>query len=139
MCRALSTYRSMKTVPSPNADDASRRAEAMASASVPGSWTIRIPRPPPPEEALTSTGYSYTRSGSVQVGSIGTPESASSDLASIFEPITAITFAGGPTQVSPASVTAAAKSAFSERKPYPGWIASAPVLRAAAMIRSPRR
>ncbi|GAB4933208.1 hypothetical protein MAHJHV33_48470 [Mycobacterium avium subsp. hominissuis] len=32
----------------------------------------------------------------------------------------------GPTQVSPASATAVAKSAFSERNPYPGCIASAP-------------
>jgi hypothetical protein len=32
----------------------------------------------------------------------------------------------GPIQVSPASMTARAKSAFSDRKPYPGWTASAP-------------
>ncbi len=33
---------------------------------------------------------------------------------------------GGPIQVSPASRTAWANSAFSDRNPYPGWIASAP-------------
>ena len=43
---------------------------------------------------------------------------------------------GGPMKVSPASATASAKSAFSERKPKPGWIAVAPVVCAAAMIAS---
>lgn len=33
---------------------------------------------------------------------------------------------GGPIQIRPASMTAWANSAFSERKPYPGWMASAP-------------
>jgi hypothetical protein len=37
-------------------------------------------------------------------------------------------------KVRPASATAWAKSAFSERKPKPGWIAVAPVSLAAAMI-----
>ena len=76
-----------------------------------------MPRPPPPADALTSTGKSVIWSGSVQVGSIGTPASASSAFASILSPIAAIALAGGPTQVSPASITAAAKSAFSARKP----------------------
>jgi hypothetical protein len=67
-------------------------------------------------------------------GSTGTPASAISALASILEPIAATAPAGGPTQVSPASATARAKAAFSDRKPYPGWTASAPDLRAASMI-----
>ena len=33
---------------------------------------------------------------------------------------------GGPIQVRPASMTARANAAFSARKPYPGWTASAP-------------
>ena len=36
---------------------------------------------------------------------------------------------------SPASSTACANPAFSDRNPYPGWMASAPAERAAAMIR----
>ena len=76
-----------------------------------------MPRPPPPAAALTSTGKAVTSAGSVQVGSIGTPASASSALAAILSPIAAIAFADGPTQVRPASVTAAANSAFSARKP----------------------
>jgi hypothetical protein len=41
-------------------------------------------------------------------------------LDSILEPIDLIAATGGPTQVSPASITAAANAAFSDRKPYPG-------------------
>ena len=118
MWRARSTYRSQKTVPSPNADAASRRADATASAS--DSAVADDPHAP----AAAAGGrldqhreLGRPRSGSVQVGSIGTPASASSALASILEPIAAIAFGGGPTQVSPASITAAAKSAFSDRKP----------------------
>jgi hypothetical protein len=80
-----------------------------------------------------------TSFGSVQVGSVGTFASAIRTLASSFDPIMAITFAGGPIQVRPAPVTASANSARSARKPYPGWIASAPALRAAFTRRSLRR
>jgi hypothetical protein len=98
-----------------------------------------MPRPPPPADAFTRTGKSVTSSRSVQLGSIGTPASASSALASSFEPITAIAFGGGPIQVSPASMTAWANSALSARNPYPGCTASAPARRAAPTSRSPRR
>ena len=47
--------------------------------------------------------------------------------------------AGGPIQIKPASFTALAKSARSERKPNPGWMACAPVSRAAAIIASALR
>jgi hypothetical protein len=39
----------------------------------------------------------------------------------------------------PADSHAAAKSGFSARNPYPGWIASAPQLRAVSMILSMAR
>lgn len=55
---------------------------------------------------------------------------------SILEPIARTASTGGPTQVSPASATAVAKSAFSERNPYPGCSASAPAARAAPMMAS---
>ena len=45
----------------------------------------------------------------------------------------------GPIQISPASMTACAKSAFSERNPYPGWIAFAPDFAAASRIFSKTR
>ena len=137
-CRAPSRYGSQKTVPSPKADAASRRACATASASRARSRTTRMPRPPPPADALTSTGNRSTASGST-VDSTGTPASATVCLAATLEPIAATAFAGGPTQVSPASDTAAANCAFSDRKPYPGCTASAPARSAAAITRSPRR
>ncbi len=84
-----------------------------------------MPRPPPPADALTRIGKRSTCSGSI-VDSTGTPASATVCLAGTLAPIAAIAFAGGPTQVSPASQTAAAKSAFSDRNPYPGCTASAP-------------
>ena len=49
-------------------------------------------------------------------------------------PIARIAPGGGPIQVTPAAVTASANAGFSDRKPNPGWIASAPVLCAAATI-----
>ena len=79
---------------------------------------MRMPRPPPPAEALISTGRSSapTVSG-VSSLSTGTPAAAIRRLASIFEPIAAIASGGGPIHVRPASTTARAKAAFSDRKP----------------------
>ena len=69
---------------SPNAEAASRRAEAIASASAEGSRTTRIPRPPPPADAFTSSGKpmacaagtpSPTSRGTSAAISTGTPAS----------------------------------------------------------------
>ena len=57
-------------------------------------------------------------------------------LARVLKPIARIASAGGPTNLTPASAQASAKSAFSLRKPYPGWMASAPDLPAASTILS---
>src|SRR6184192_3318846 len=53
-----------------------------------------------------------------------------------FEPITSIASAGGPIQTTPARPTARANGAFSARKPYPGWTASAPARAATSRMRS---
>ena len=50
-------------------------------------------------------------------GSTGTPAAAISFLAATFDAICSIDSGVGPTQVSPASITRRAKSAFSERNP----------------------
>ena len=47
----------------------------------------------------------------------GTPAACTRRRASIFDPICAMTSAGGPTNVSPAPAQAAANAAFSERNP----------------------
>ena len=49
-------------------------------------------------------------------------------------PIIWIESAEGPMKTSPLSLAIWAKRAFSARKPYPGWMASAPVISAAAMM-----
>ena len=79
---------------------------------------MRMPRPPPPADALISTGrsVSVTADGSSSA-STGTPAAAISRFDSILLPIDSTASGGGPIQVSPASSTARAKPAFSDRKP----------------------
>ncbi len=71
--------------------------------------------------------------------SVGTPAARMSSLAPTFEPMASIAAAAGPTQVKPAPVTTRAKSPDSDRKPYPGWMASAPERAAASRIIAERR
>ena len=80
-----------------------------------------MPRPPPPADALTSTGRSaaVTAAGSSS-SSTGTPAAAISFLASILEPIAAIAAAGGPIQVSPASCTARGEIGVLREEPVAG-------------------
>src|SRR5919198_21297 len=68
----------------------------------------------------------------VVAGTTGTPAARICSRAAVLEPIVSIASAGGPIQTSPARATARAKAAFSARKPYPGWIASAPARCAAS-------
>jgi hypothetical protein len=68
-----------------------------------------------------------------------TPVAASARFDSDFEPITRMASTGGPMKVTPAPAQAAAKAAFSARKPYPGWTAAAPLWRAISSTVSPRR
>lgn len=69
-----------------------------------------MPRPPPPAAAFTSTG----RSASVTSVRGAMPISS---LARVLDAIASMASGGGPIHTSPASRTARAKSAFSERKP----------------------
>jgi hypothetical protein len=70
---------------------------------------------------------------------IGTPAARIAVRASVFEPMSSMAVLGGPIQTIPASSHKRANCAFSARKPYPGWIASARARRAVSMIRSPAR
>ncbi len=108
-----------------------------------------MPLPPPPAAAFSSTGYparsaasraaATSLTGPSDPSSTGRPASRAAALAWILSPIRSITSGEGPTKVIPASAQARAKSAFSERNPYPGWMASHPVISAAprtlAMLR----
>ncbi len=80
-----------------------------------------MPRPPPPADALTSTGRSaaLTAPGSSS-SSTGTPAAAISFLASILLPMAAIASGGGPIQVSPASTTACANAGVLGQEPVTG-------------------
>ncbi len=81
----------------------------------------------PPASAIEAMG-SKTRARELMAaagvpivpGTIGTPAPAISSRARVFEPIASIALAGGPMKVTAASSQAAAKPAFSARKPYPG-------------------
>ncbi len=111
----------MNTVPSPNADAASRDAASTASASSSAWRTMRIPRPPPPAAALTSAGMA-TSSGiesgeAASAGVVGTPASIAACFAAILSPSSAICSGVGPIQTMPASITLRAKAAFSARNP----------------------
>ena len=66
---------------------------------------------------MTFCASSIVATGSVVPGTIGTPASAISSRARVFEPIASIADAGGPMNVIPASSSAAANAAFSARKP----------------------
>ena len=67
--------------------------------------------------AAAATAASTSAAGSVVPGATGTPAAAIRFRALILSPIASIASASGPTQISPASATVRAKSAFSDRKP----------------------
>ena len=52
-------------------------------------------------------------------------------MAESLSPIRRIVSGFGPMKMKPLCSTRSAKSAFSERKPYPGWMATASVTSAA--------
>ena len=56
--------------------------------------------------------------------------------ASDLSPMRRIISASGPMNVNPHEAQTSAKCAFSERNPYPGWMASAPVTSAAEIRRA---
>src|SRR5208283_5015981 len=117
----------------------------VSGAQLTGSLTIRIPLPPPPAAAFSITGYPIC-SANLSVASMsklrsepgtnGTPARFMFCRARVLEPINSIDSGVGPMNLRPASAQALAKRAFSERKPYPGWIASAPLRRATSRILS---
>ena len=117
--RPCSTYFSSSRVSSPKADCASRFAAATAASRSSADRTMRMPLPPPPAAALTSTGKFISSAGPVAtpVGTTGTPAATAISRAWSLRPIASITSADGPTKTSPASTTAWANAARSERKP----------------------
>ena len=88
------------------------------------------PRPPPPNAALIATGSpcsfakavtsSWPLTGSLVPATNGAPAVAAILLAETLSPSALIADGGGPIQIKPASITACAKSARSDKNPYPG-------------------
>ena len=66
-------------------------------------------------------------------GVTGTPAAVIVARAAALSPMSAIDSGAGPMNVMPSSRQSAEKRSFSARKPYPGWIASAPRVLAAVM------
>ena len=124
--RAAATSSSAYKALEPNAAWASEAQRCHACSSIAGSVTARMPRPPPPDTALTMMPPGRLARKSCACGSVvpalvprgtGTPSAAARARASTLSPNRARTAADGPTKVSPASAQAAAKAAFSLRKP----------------------
>ena len=117
----------------------------MALSSDASVWTTRMPRPPPPPDALMMTGYPISLamrkfsstsgpSGPSEPDTQGTPAAFMTLMAETLSPIRRMVSARGPTKMKPLFSTRSAKSAFSDRKPYPGWIATESVTSAALMM-----
>ncbi len=79
-----------------------------------------------PNSSPKATTSSADRSTSVVPGTPTTPARWAASRELILSPMTSMASGGGPIQVTPAPEMARAKSAFSEKKPYPGWTPSAP-------------
>ena len=87
----------------------------------------RSPRPPPPNAALIAIGSPCSAAnasasaapatGPSVPGASGAPTALAMCRAATLSPSASIAPGGGPIQVSPASVTARAKPAFSARNP----------------------
>ncbi len=74
-------------------------------------------------------------SGSTSVAGItGTPAAMATRRALALSPSIRMVSARGPMKVMPAAVQASTSSGFSDSRPYPGWIASAPDIFATRMI-----
>ena len=67
-------------------------------------------------------------------GTIGTPADSASSRALTLLPIRVMAWVDGPMNVMPEAWQSSANSAFSDRNPYPGWMASAPIRLAKSTI-----
>lgn len=74
---------------------------------------------------------SSSEASAPEPGTTGTSLSCATRRALALSPIARMFSGRGPIKVMPCSSHFCANSAFSLRKPYPGWIASAPVTSAA--------
>ena len=117
----------MKHSPRPKAAVASRTADSKSSGISSRVRATLMPRPPPPKAALMATGRpnlstksrisSADSTGSAVPGTCGAPTFSAMWRAWTLSPRAEMASGEGPIQVMPASITLAANSAFSARKP----------------------
>ena len=127
--------------PLPKAAAASDCAALNNAGSSSAVRTMRMPRPPPPAEALTIMGNPTCRAHSSaspsdamtpsEPGRIGTPAFLIAARAFSFSPMSRVISGGGPMNLMPQVSHTSAKLAFSASRPYPGWIASTLAISAA--------
>ena len=72
-------------------------------------------------------------------GTVETPALAANFFDSILSPMASMALGLGPMKTIPSLASRRATPAFSDRKPKPGWTASAPVWRTASTILSATR
>jgi hypothetical protein len=87
----------------------------------------------PIPSAMSRASVSSSGSGPL-AGMTASPARTASSRAATLEPSTRITSGRGPMKVIPEAATASANSGLSDRKPYPGWMASTLASRATRMM-----
>ncbi|VVB89824.1 Uncharacterised protein [uncultured archaeon] len=117
----------MNTVESPKVDFATERADSIIAMRSLLFLTTFMPMPPPPDDALTITGYpmlsAISRASSKSFmpfslpGITGIPAAFMVFLASILLPTLSMAWLVGPMNVIPSFSQRAANSGFSARKP----------------------
>ena len=94
-----------------------------------------MPIPPPPAVLFSITGKPISRAAATASpasdssglpGASGTPARRATSRATCFRPKVRICPGVGPMKRAPPASTRSANSAFSLKKPYPGWTASTP-------------
>ena len=125
--RGFSTQRSRYMVLSPNAPTLSRWAMENCSEKSCSSWLMRMPLPPPPDDALIMMGQPISRAiasassgwctGSFVPGTTGTPASIMVLRAWLLLPMRSRTSGAGPMNTMSFSRHSFANVEFSDRKP----------------------
>ena len=134
----------MKILPSPKLEIASLVARMKPSWHSFSFHAMRIPFPPPPAVALSIIGYPisfaiFTASSeslmmSSYPGTVFTPAFKAISLEVILSPIDSIAFESGPIKAMPCAFKYSQNFLFSDRNPYPGCTASAPLTLHASRI-----
>ena len=119
-------YFSRNILSSPKLDFASLFAASIASSRSFLFSTTLIPFPPPPAEALTSIGNPILVASLALVvfSRVGIPSFRHNSFEFILSPINSMVSGSGPIHLIFSDITFRQKSAFSDRKPYPGCMAS---------------